>query len=164
MAATLEEEINEHKDESDSRKSDCHWKRPLKKANVPGLIELGSDESLTRPHAIDSAIEEVGTSKTPVSKPTEQSLHSSALLEEIRRGKMTIGRKNIGSPPSKEDAYPKETLQKVSSTHAPLKCSESHVDTSNRQTTRNPDPSQWVGEKVVSNFFKKTALCIWEDI
>ncbi|KAA0035658.1 hypothetical protein E5676_scaffold455G00890 [Cucumis melo var. makuwa] len=85
MATTLEEEINEHKDESDSSKSDRHWKRPLNKAKVSGddldrrgprevpnvsplsplnahlegLIELGSDESLTGPHAIDSTIEEV---------------------------------------------------------------------------------------------------------
>ena len=36
MAATLEEEIKEHKDDSDSSKSDRHWKRPLKKAKVSG--------------------------------------------------------------------------------------------------------------------------------
>ncbi|KAA0066540.1 hypothetical protein E5676_scaffold895G00110 [Cucumis melo var. makuwa] len=29
---------------------------------------------------------------------------------------------------------------------------------------RNPKPSQWAGEKVISNFFQKTALCMWEDI
>uniref|UniRef100_A0A9I9E518 Uncharacterized protein n=1 Tax=Cucumis melo TaxID=3656 RepID=A0A9I9E518_CUCME len=85
MAATLEEEINEHKDESDSSKSDRHWKRPLKKAkvssddpdqrgssalgvpNIPplsplnahleGLVELDNDESLTGPHVVDSTIE-----------------------------------------------------------------------------------------------------------
>ncbi|KAA0054406.1 hypothetical protein E5676_scaffold2750G00310 [Cucumis melo var. makuwa] len=112
MAPTLEEEVKEHKDESDSNKSDHHWKRSLKKAKlsyddldgrglsalgVPdsplndcleGLIELGSDESLTGPYAVDSVIEEVGTLNTPVSKPAEQSLRPSALLKEIRRGKM----------------------------------------------------------------------------
>ncbi|KAA0037262.1 hypothetical protein E5676_scaffold702G00070 [Cucumis melo var. makuwa] len=165
MVATLEEEIKKHKDESDSSKSDCHWKRSLKKAkisdddpdgrgssalrvpNVPpllplnthleGLVELDNDESLTGPHAVDSTIEGVGTSKTPISKPAKQSLRPSALLEEIRRSKMTVGGIGIGSPPSKGDAYPKEPSQKI---------------------TRSPEPSQWVGEKVVSNFFKKTAL------
>ncbi|KAA0048242.1 hypothetical protein E5676_scaffold265G001590 [Cucumis melo var. makuwa] len=140
MAATLEEEIKEHKDESDSSKSDHHWKRPLKKAKVSGddpdgksssalgvpdvpslsplndhlegLIELDSNESLMGPHEVDSTIEEVGTSKTPVSKPVEQSLRPSALLEEIHRGKMTVGEKDIGSPPSKGDACPKTPLQK----------------------------------------------------
>ncbi|XP_050940540.1 uncharacterized protein LOC127149464 [Cucumis melo] len=34
MDAALEEEIKEHKDESESIKSDRHWKRPLKKAKV----------------------------------------------------------------------------------------------------------------------------------
>ncbi|KAA0044959.1 hypothetical protein E6C27_scaffold74G002650 [Cucumis melo var. makuwa] len=93
MTPTLEEEVKEHKDESDSNKSDRHWKRPLKKAKSPlnnhleGLIELGSDESLTGPHVVDSAFEEVGTSKTPVNKLAKQSLRPSALLEEIRRGK-----------------------------------------------------------------------------
>ncbi|TYK05702.1 putative mitochondrial protein [Cucumis melo var. makuwa] len=115
LTPNLEEEVKEHKDESDSSKSDRHWKRPLKKAKVSGdnpderglsafgvpdvpplsplndhlkrLIELGSDESLTRPYAVDSAFEEVGISKTSVNKPTEQSLRPSALLEEIRRGK-----------------------------------------------------------------------------
>ncbi|KAA0040966.1 hypothetical protein E5676_scaffold708G00170 [Cucumis melo var. makuwa] len=97
MVTTLEEKINEYKYESDSSKSDRHRKRPLKKAKVSDddpdgrgssalgdvpplsplnnhledLIELGSDESLTGPHEVDSAIEEVGTSKTPVSKPAE---------------------------------------------------------------------------------------------
>ncbi|KAA0052186.1 hypothetical protein E5676_scaffold3341G00070 [Cucumis melo var. makuwa] len=56
---------------------------------------------------------------------------------------MTVGGKDIWSPPSKGDVCPKAPLQK---------------------TTRNPEPSQWVGEKVVSNFFKKTALCVMEDI
>ncbi|KAA0050333.1 hypothetical protein E6C27_scaffold88G00590 [Cucumis melo var. makuwa] len=160
MAPNLEEEVKEH--ESDSSKSDRHWKRPLKKAKVSGdhpdgrglsalevpdvpplsplndhlegLIEPESDESLTGPHAVDSAFEEVGTSKTPVNKPTEQSLRPSALLEEIRRGKMTVGGKDLEIPSSKEGACPKASLQK------------------------------WVGEKVVSNFFQKTALCMWEDI
>ncbi|KAA0034034.1 hypothetical protein E6C27_scaffold65G00180 [Cucumis melo var. makuwa] len=148
MAATLEEETKEDKDESDSSKSDRHWKRLLKKAKVSalnahleGLIELDNDESLTGPHAVDSA-KKVGTLKTPVSKPAKQSLRSSALLEVIRRGKMTVGGKDIGSPPSKGDVCPKEPLQKVSSTHAPLKCFESPLDASNRQTTRNPEPSQ----------------------
>ncbi|KAA0046555.1 hypothetical protein E5676_scaffold403G00180 [Cucumis melo var. makuwa] len=144
MIPNLEDEVKEHKDESDSSKSDCHWKRPLKKAKVSGdhpdgrglsalevpdsplndhlegLIEPDSDESLTGPHTVVSTFEEVGTSKTPVNKLAEQSLRPSALLEEIHRGKMT--------------------------------------------TTRNPEPSQWVGEKMVSNFFQKTALCMWEDI
>ncbi|KAA0048379.1 hypothetical protein E6C27_scaffold264G00980 [Cucumis melo var. makuwa] len=112
MTPNLEEEVKEHKDESDSSKSDRHWKRHLKKAKVSsdhpdgrglsalevpdvpplsplndhleGLIEPDSDESLTGPHAVDSAFEEVGTSKTPVNKPTEQSLRPSALLEKIR--------------------------------------------------------------------------------
>ncbi|KAA0059015.1 hypothetical protein E6C27_scaffold233G00350 [Cucumis melo var. makuwa] len=96
MAATLEEEIKEHKHESDSSKSDRHWKRVLKKEKVSsddpdgrdssalevpdvpplsplndhleGLIDLSNDESLMGPHAVDSTIE-----------------------EEIRRGKMTLG-------------------------------------------------------------------------
>ncbi|TYK19639.1 hypothetical protein E5676_scaffold242G00260 [Cucumis melo var. makuwa] len=188
MAPNLEEEVKEH--ESDSSKSDHHWKRPLKKAKVSGdhpngrglsalevpdvpplsplndhlegLIEPDSDESLTGPHAVDSAFEEVGTSKTPVNKPAEQSLRPSALLEEIRRGKMTVGGKDLESPSSKEGVYPKASLQKVSSAHAPF--SELPLSTFNKQTTRNPEPSQWVGEKVVSNFFQKTALCMWEDI
>ncbi|KAA0060431.1 hypothetical protein E5676_scaffold119G00140 [Cucumis melo var. makuwa] len=133
-------------------------------AHVEGLVELDSDESLTGPHVVDSAIEGIGTSKTPVSKPAEQSLRPYALLAEIHRSNMTVGGKSIGSPPSKGDAYPKEPLQKVSSTHAPLKYSESPLDASNRHITRSPEPSQWVGEKVVLNFFKKTALCMWEDI
>ncbi|TYK03767.1 hypothetical protein E5676_scaffold863G001500 [Cucumis melo var. makuwa] len=192
MAPNLGEEVKEHKDESDSSKSDRHWKRPLKKAKVSGdhpdgrglsalevpdvpslsplndhlegLIEPDSDESLMGPHAVDSAFEEVGTSKTPVNKPAEQSLRPSALLEEIRRGKMTVGEKDLESPLSKEGVYPKASLQKVSSAHAPLKFSELPLGASNKKTTRNPEPSQWVGEKVVSNFFQKTALCMWEDI
>ena len=36
MAATLVEEIKEHKDESNSSKSDRHWKIPLKKAKISG--------------------------------------------------------------------------------------------------------------------------------
>ncbi|KAA0059891.1 hypothetical protein E5676_scaffold184G001020 [Cucumis melo var. makuwa] len=165
MAATLVEEIKEHKDESNSSKSDRHWKIPLKKAKISGddpdgrgssalgvpdipllsplndhlegLIELGSDESLTGPHAVDSVIEEVGTSKTPVSKQAKQSLCPSTLLDETRQGKMTVSGKDIGSPPSKRDVYPKAPFQK---------------------TRRNLEPSQWVGENVVSNFFKQTAL------
>ncbi|KAA0035005.1 putative mitochondrial protein [Cucumis melo var. makuwa] len=155
MAATLEEEVNEHKEQSDSSKSDCHWKRLLKKAKVSG------DDLDER---VDSAIKEVVTLKTPVSRPAEQSLRPSALFEEIHRGKMTVGGKDIGSPLSKGDSYPKAPLQKISSTHAPLRFSESPLDTSNRQATRNPNPSQWIGEKVVSNFFKKITLCMWEDI
>ncbi|KAA0052877.1 hypothetical protein E5676_scaffold186G001530 [Cucumis melo var. makuwa] len=140
VAATLEEEIKEHKDKSDRSKSDRHWKRPLKKTKVSdddldgkgssalgvpdvsplsplnahfkGLIELGSDESLMGPYAVDSTIEEVGTSKTPASKPVKQSLRPSTLLEEIRRGKVTVGGKYIGSRPSKGDVCPKEPLQK----------------------------------------------------
>ena len=34
MAPTLEGKVKEHKDESDSNKSDRHWKKPLKKAKV----------------------------------------------------------------------------------------------------------------------------------
>ncbi|KAA0055866.1 hypothetical protein E5676_scaffold943G00620 [Cucumis melo var. makuwa] len=99
IAPTLEEEVNEHKDESNSRKNDHHWKRHLKKAKVSsdnpdgrglsalgvpdvpllsplndhleGLIELGSDKSLMGPHAVDSTFEKVGTLKTPVNKPDE---------------------------------------------------------------------------------------------
>ncbi|KAA0054204.1 hypothetical protein E5676_scaffold45G001090 [Cucumis melo var. makuwa] len=167
MTPNLEEEVKEHKDESDNSKSDRHSKRPLKKAKVSGdhpdgrglsalevpdvpplsplndhlegFIEPDSDESLKGPYAVDSAFEEVGTSKTPVNKPAEQSLRPSSLLEEIHRRKMTVGGKDLESPSSKEGA-------------------------SNKQTTRNPEPSQWVGEKMVSNFFQKTALCMWEDI
>ncbi|KAA0049835.1 hypothetical protein E5676_scaffold118G00370 [Cucumis melo var. makuwa] len=36
MSVTLEEEIKEHKDKSDSSKSDHHWKRSLKKVKVSG--------------------------------------------------------------------------------------------------------------------------------
>ncbi|KAA0066539.1 hypothetical protein E6C27_scaffold25G001000 [Cucumis melo var. makuwa] len=138
MTPTLEEEMNEHKDESDSSKSGCHWKRSLKKAklsgddpngrgssalgvpnflllsplnnHLEGLIELGSDESLMGPHAVDLTIEEVGTSKTPISKPAKQFLDSSALLEEIQRGMMKVGGKVIESPPSKGDVCPKAPL------------------------------------------------------
>ncbi|KAA0054832.1 hypothetical protein E5676_scaffold1142G00430 [Cucumis melo var. makuwa] len=112
MAAILEKVIKEHKHESASSKSNRHWKRPLKKVKVSGddpdgrgssalgshlnnhlegLIELGSDESLTGSHAVDSAIKEVGTSKTPAFNLVEQSLRPSALLKENRRGKMTVG-------------------------------------------------------------------------
>ncbi|TYK00336.1 hypothetical protein E5676_scaffold1923G00140 [Cucumis melo var. makuwa] len=192
MAHNLEEEVKVRKDESDRSKCDRHWKRALKKAKVSGdhpdgrglsalevfdvpplsplndhlegLIGPDSDESLTGPHAVDSAFEEVGTSKTPVNKPTEQSLRPSSFLEEIRRGKMRVGGKDLERPSSKEGVCPKASLQKVSSAHAPLKFSELPLGASNKQTTRNPEPSQWVGEKVVSNFFQKTALCMWEDI
>ncbi|KAA0040950.1 hypothetical protein E5676_scaffold708G00380 [Cucumis melo var. makuwa] len=34
MAPILEGKVKEHKDESDSNKSDRHWKKPLKKAKV----------------------------------------------------------------------------------------------------------------------------------
>ncbi|TYK06377.1 hypothetical protein E5676_scaffold163G00690 [Cucumis melo var. makuwa] len=90
IASNLKEEVKEHKNESDSSKSDRHWKRPLKKAKSPlndqleGLIELGNDESFTGPHVVYSSFEEVGTSKPPVNKSAEQSLRPSALLEEIR--------------------------------------------------------------------------------
>ncbi|KAA0066958.1 hypothetical protein E5676_scaffold32590G00010 [Cucumis melo var. makuwa] len=77
---------------------------------------------------------------------------------------MTVGGKDLESPSSKEGACPKASLQKVSSAHASLKFFELPLGASNKQTTRNPEPSQWVGEKVVSNFFQKTALCMWEDI
>ncbi|TYK04516.1 putative mitochondrial protein [Cucumis melo var. makuwa] len=123
MAPNLKEEVKKHKDESDSSKSYRHWKRPLKKAKVSGdhpdgrglsalevpdvpplsplndhlegLVEPVSDESLTGLHAVDSVFEEVGTSKTPVNKLAEQSLRPSALLEEIRRGKMIVGEKTL---------------------------------------------------------------------
>ena len=129
-----------------------------------GLIELNSDESLTGRHAVDSTFEELGTSKTLVNKPAKQSLRPSALLEEIRRGKMTVGGKDLESPSSKGGACLKAPLQKVSSTRAPLKFSELPLGVSNKQTMRNPEPSHWVGEKMVSNFFQKTVLCMWEDI
>ncbi|TYK04206.1 hypothetical protein E5676_scaffold24967G00050 [Cucumis melo var. makuwa] len=138
MVATLEDEINEHKgDDLDGRGSSAlevpHVPPLLPlNAHLEGLIELDSDESLTGPHVVDSAIDGIG--------------------------------KIIGSPPSKGDACPEEPLQKVSSTHAPLKYSESPLDASNKQIRRSSEHSQWVGEKVVSNFFKKTALCMWEDI
>uniref|UniRef100_A0A9I9EI94 Uncharacterized protein n=1 Tax=Cucumis melo TaxID=3656 RepID=A0A9I9EI94_CUCME len=47
---------------------------PLSPLNdhLEGLIELGNNESLTESHAVDSAFEEVGTSKTSITKPTEQ--------------------------------------------------------------------------------------------
>ncbi|TYK06200.1 hypothetical protein E5676_scaffold287G00580 [Cucumis melo var. makuwa] len=166
MAPNLEEEVKKHKDESDSSKSDRHWKRPLKKAKVSGdhpdgrglsalevpdvpplsplndhlegLIEPDNDESLMGPHAVDSTFEEVG--------------------------KMTVRGKDLESPSSKEGVCPKASLQKVSSAHAPLKFSELPLGASNKKTTRNPEPSQSVGEKVVSNFFQKTTLCMWEDI
>ncbi|KAA0059873.1 putative mitochondrial protein [Cucumis melo var. makuwa] len=104
MALTLEEEVNEHKDESDSSKSDHHWKRPLKKEkvsgddldekgssalgvpNIPplsplndhleGLIELASNESLTGSHAVDSVFEEVGTRRlSPLNQPNSPYVH-----------------------------------------------------------------------------------------
>ncbi|KAA0067072.1 hypothetical protein E5676_scaffold14G00890 [Cucumis melo var. makuwa] len=74
MAPTLEGEVKEHENKSDSSKSDHHWKRPLKKGKVSGddpdergssaigstlndhlegLIELGSDESLIGPRAVN---------------------------------------------------------------------------------------------------------------
>ncbi|KAA0043323.1 hypothetical protein E6C27_scaffold110G002340 [Cucumis melo var. makuwa] len=152
MTSNLEEEVKEHKDESDSSK---RYQSPLNN-HLEGLIEPDSDESLTGPHAVDSAFEEVGTSKTLVNKLAEQSLRPSTLLEEIRRGKMTVGGKDLESPSSKEGICPKASLQKVSSAHAPL--SELPLSASNKQTTRNPEPSQWIGEKVVSNLFQKTAL------
>ena len=40
MAPTLEGEVNEHEDESDSNNCDCHWKRPLKRANI-SVDDLG---------------------------------------------------------------------------------------------------------------------------
>ncbi|TYK16513.1 hypothetical protein E5676_scaffold21G003220 [Cucumis melo var. makuwa] len=183
MTPNLEEEVKEHKDESDSSKSDRHWKRPLKKAKVScdnpdgrglsalgvpdvpplsplnnhleGLIELGSDEFLTGPHVVDSAFEEVGTSKTPVNKLAKQSLRPSALLKDIRRGKMTVGGKDLESHSSKGGVYSKAPLQKFSLTHAPLKFYELPLDASNKQTTRNPEPSQWVGKKVVQTSSRK---------
>ena len=45
MAATLEEEIKEHKHESDSSKSDRHWKRVLKKEKVSSDDPDGRDSS-----------------------------------------------------------------------------------------------------------------------
>ncbi|TYJ98326.1 hypothetical protein E5676_scaffold232G00500 [Cucumis melo var. makuwa] len=60
---------------------------------------------------------------------------------------MKVGGKDIESLPSKEDPCPKVPLQKINSTYTPLKISEPPLDTSKRQTTGNPEPSQWVGEK-----------------
>ncbi|TYK02510.1 putative mitochondrial protein [Cucumis melo var. makuwa] len=92
MTATLDEEIKEHKDESDSDKSDRHWKIPLKKTKVSGddpsgrgLIEIGSNESLMGPHVVDSPLRKL----------------------------MIVGGKDIGCPSSKGDACLKAPLQKV---------------------------------------------------
>ncbi|KAA0053996.1 hypothetical protein E5676_scaffold480G00690 [Cucumis melo var. makuwa] len=148
MTLTLEEVVKEHKDESDSSKSDRHWKRPKRSYQSPlnnhleGLIALGSDESLIGPHTLDSAIEEVGTSKTPVSKSAEQYLRPSALLEEIRRGKMKVEGKDIESIQGR--CHLKAPLQKVSLTHAPLKIFVPPLNTFKRQTTSIPKPYQWV--------------------
>ncbi|KAA0031645.1 hypothetical protein E5676_scaffold409G00710 [Cucumis melo var. makuwa] len=102
MAATLEEEIKEHKDDSDSSKSDRHWKRPLKKAKVSGD---DPDKKRLKCFGIDSTIEGVGTSKTPVSKPAEQSLRPSSLLEEIYRSKMTVGVLHPKEMPALKNPY-----------------------------------------------------------
>ena len=48
--------------------------------------------------------------------------------------------------------------------HAPLKISEPPLGTSMKQAAEHPEPSQWVGENVVSNFFQKIAMCMWMDI
>ncbi|TYK18946.1 hypothetical protein E5676_scaffold418G00300 [Cucumis melo var. makuwa] len=165
MTPNLEEEVSgDHPNERGLSALEVPDVPPLSPLNdhLEGLIEPDSDEYLTGPHAVDSAFEEVGTSKTLVNKPAEQSLRPSAFLEEIRRGKMTVGGKDLESPSSKEGVCLKASLQKVSLAHAPL--SELPLGAFNKQTTRNPEPSQWVGEKVVSNFFQKTALCMWEDI
>ncbi|TYK01381.1 hypothetical protein E5676_scaffold29G00710 [Cucumis melo var. makuwa] len=77
---------------------------------------------------------------------------------------MKVRGNDIKSPSSKGDACLKAFVQKASSTHAPLKIFEPPLDTSKRQTTRNLEPSQWIDEKLVSNFFQKIALCMWEDI
>ncbi|KAA0066641.1 hypothetical protein E6C27_scaffold979G00660 [Cucumis melo var. makuwa] len=76
-------------------------------AHLEGLVELDNNESLTRPHVVDLTIEGVGTSETPVSKSAEQSLRPFSLLKKIRRSKMTVEEKGIGSPPSKGDVCPK---------------------------------------------------------
>ncbi|KAA0061106.1 hypothetical protein E5676_scaffold863G001640 [Cucumis melo var. makuwa] len=75
-----------------------------------------------------------------------------------------VTKKYIESSPAKRDACSKAPLENVRSTHTPLKIFELPLDTSKRETTGHPEPSQWIGEKVVSNFFQKTALCMWEDI
>ncbi|TYK25805.1 hypothetical protein E5676_scaffold436G00070 [Cucumis melo var. makuwa] len=103
MAPTFEEEVSG--DDPDGMGSSA-----LGVSDVPPL--LGNNESLTESHAVDSAFEEVGTSKTSITKPTEQSLRPSTFLEEIRLGNMTVGGKDIESPPSKGDACPKAPLQK----------------------------------------------------
>uniref|UniRef100_A0A0A0KQU9 Uncharacterized protein n=1 Tax=Cucumis sativus TaxID=3659 RepID=A0A0A0KQU9_CUCSA len=111
MAPTLEKDVAEHKDESDNNKSDRHWKRPLKKA------------------------------KTPAAKPVKVSLRPSALLEEIRRGKMKVGGKDIENLPSRGGAYPIVSSMKATSMHAPLKISEPPLGTSMKQAAEHPKPS-----------------------
>ncbi|KAA0065436.1 hypothetical protein E6C27_scaffold17G001150 [Cucumis melo var. makuwa] len=68
MALTVKGEMKEHEDESDT----------------------SSDESLMEPHTVDSVIKEVGTSKTPISKPIERFLHPSTLLKEINWEEKTL--------------------------------------------------------------------------
>ncbi|KAA0045646.1 hypothetical protein E5676_scaffold280G00200 [Cucumis melo var. makuwa] len=113
MAPTREEEVNEHKGESDSSKIDRHWKRPLKKAKSPlndhleGLIELGNDESLMAPMQLIQPLRKL----------------------EIRRDKMKVGGKDIESPPSKGDAYP-SPYRRMKSTplKVPLLCTEEAIE------------------------------------
>ena len=88
--------------------------------HLEGLIGPDSDESLTGPHAVDSAFEEVGTSRTPVNKPTEQSLRPSALLEEIRRGKMTVGEKTLRALHPKKVPVLKHLYKKLAQHMLPL--------------------------------------------
>ncbi|KAA0051871.1 hypothetical protein E5676_scaffold609G00050 [Cucumis melo var. makuwa] len=128
MASTLEREEKKHKDKSDSSNATS----PLDDHVADLAIEPDSDGSLIGPHVADLAIEEVGASRIPVAKPTEQSLCSYTLLEEIHRGKMKVSGKDIENPPSKGDAFSTEPLEKVISSHAPLKIFESPLDTSKK--------------------------------
>ncbi|KAA0033006.1 hypothetical protein E5676_scaffold121G00130 [Cucumis melo var. makuwa] len=86
--------------------------------DVPPLVYTSSFLNFFVHLLFDSTIEEVGNSKTSVTKPTER-----------------LAR-------------------------APFKIFEPSLDTSKRQIVGHLEPSQWVGEKVISNFFLKTTLWI----
>ena len=109
--------------------------------HLEGLIDVGSDESLIDPHMANTTIEEVSILKTPAAKPVKVSLRPSALLEEIRRGKMKVGGKDIENLPSRGGAYPIVSSMKATSMHAPLKISEPPLGTSMKQAAEHPKPS-----------------------
>ena len=121
--------------------------------HLEGLMDVGSDELLTGPHMADTTIEEVGILKTPAAKSVEVSLRPSTLLEEIRQGKMKVGGKDIKNPPSRGGVCSIVPSTKATSMHTPLKISEPPLGTTMKQVVEHPEPSQWVGENVVSNFF-----------